>query len=61
MCIRDRALSEAEADAEAAQLGLSQPSPVISRMGGTTRAKPGASVLVLGGGVAGLSAAIRCV
>lgn len=41
------------------QLGLSQPSPVISRMSGSTRARPGASVLVLGGGVAGMSAAIE--
>lgn len=42
-----------------AQLGLNQASPIVSRIPGTTRARPGASVLVLGGGVAGMSAAIE--
>lgn len=42
-----------------AQLGLASSSPVLSRIPGATRARPGASVLVLGGGVAGLSAAIE--
>lgn len=43
-----------------AQLGLNQASPLVSRISGApTRARPGASVLVLGGGVAGMSAAIE--
>ncbi len=42
-----------------AQMGLGSSAPVVSRIPGTTRARPGASVLVLGGGIAGLSAAIE--
>jgi monoamine oxidase len=42
-----------------AQLGVTEASPVVSRIPGTTRARPGASVLVLGGGVAGMSAALE--
>lgn len=42
-----------------AQLAVSDPSPPVSRIPGASRARPGASVLVLGGGVAGLSAAIE--
>jgi monoamine oxidase len=42
-----------------AQLAINDPSPVVSRIPGTTRARPGASVLVLGGGVAGMSAALE--
>lgn len=42
-----------------AQLGLAAQSAPVSRIPGATRARPGASVLVLGGGVAGLSAAIE--
>ena len=42
-----------------AQLGVNDPPPVMSRIPGTTRARAGASVLVLGGGVAGMSAALE--
>lgn len=42
-----------------AQLGLTDASPVVSRIPGATRARPGASVLVLGGGVAGMAAALE--
>ncbi len=42
-----------------AQLGLNNASPVASRLAGSTRARAGASVLVLGGGVAGMSAALE--
>lgn len=43
-----------------AQLGMNAPSPMVSRISGApTRARAGASVLVLGGGVAGMSAAIE--
>jgi monoamine oxidase len=43
-----------------AQMGLGNSSPVVgSRITGAARARPGASVLVLGGGVAGMSAALE--
>src|SRR5687768_2433928 len=41
-----------------AQLGLVQPSPQLPRLGART-ARPGASVLVLGGGDAGMVAALE--
>lgn len=42
-----------------AQLGINESTPLVSRIPGTTRARPGASVLVLGGGVAGMAAALE--
>ncbi|MET0282234.1 MAG: flavin monoamine oxidase family protein [Steroidobacteraceae bacterium] len=42
-----------------AQLGLADASPAVSRIPGSARARAGASVLVLGGGVAGMSAALE--